>query len=235
MKKTFALLAVAAAALATSAHAATTVLVDFGNTGPSAVYTEGGISYNKADSKNTFANLTATDSSSTTWSVTVSGAGAGSGSQPDVWGGTSANAVSPFTNLSDTALKDGFYINNNNTLTIAFSGLDNSMMYNLAAFGAQTTDGVNTPSNFSLTVGTSASPGTQVLDLQANPTTGAAAQWGSVAPVGGNITLTVTANGAGGGGLRTELNAARLEAIPEPSAALLGAFGLLGLLRRRRG
>lgn len=60
------------------------------------------------------------------------------------------------------------------------------------------------------------------------------AQEGSPLISGGNTTITVDLSSAGGPS-NFQLNAVQfLNPIPEPSTALLGAIGALGLLRRRR-
>lgn len=235
MKLKGTLLTIGFTALALGASQAAVVILDFGNTGASAVYTDGGNSYNRLNALGTYNAVTAFDGSATTWNVVASSAGSGgNGSQGFVSSVTSANAIAPFTGLSNTALQDGFFINNNNTVTVAISGLDITKTYNLAAFGAENLDGPATPSNFTLTVGTTASTLTQVLDVDANLTTGAAANWSSVTPdAAGNITFTVNANG-GTSGFRTELNAVRIESIPEPSSAALLGLGVLALAFRRR-
>jgi hypothetical protein len=51
---------------------------------------------------------------------------------------------------------------------------------------------------------------------------------------GGNIDPDAAPTSTGGGAQRGVINGLQLVAVPEPSVALLGAFGLLGLLLRRR-
>lgn len=49
-----------------------------------------------------------------------------------------------------------------------------------------------------------------------------------------NLTLRYTVDGATSGGGNNRLDNVQINAIPEPSTALLGGLGLLALLRRRR-
>jgi hypothetical protein len=51
---------------------------------------------------------------------------------------------------------------------------------------------------------------------------------------GGNVATDSAPTTTGGGAQRGVINGLQLVAVPEPSVVLLGAFGLLGLLLRRR-
>ncbi len=55
-----------------------------------------------------------------------------------------------------------------------------------------------------------------------------------VADGSGNISIVVDALDAGANSTRLHVNGLQIVAVPEPSAALLGGLGLIGLLRRRR-
>lgn len=228
---------------------AATVILDFGNVG-TGVWTEDegpaiGRTYNAvtitgsalAVVRNNFytsASLTDTTGALSGWGVSISKpATAGDIGPGGSWTGDIANATAPFANESADALSDGFFINNNGTITITFTGLNADSAYRLSAFGALTGP-TTTPADFSLVTGTSASPPLQSLDVDTAPLTGVAANWLSVTPnASGEISLSVTASG-GTSGRRTQLNAVRLEEIPEPGVAALGAVGGLSLLRRRR-
>ena len=59
------------------------------------------------------------------------------------------------------------------------------------------------------------------------------AQEGSALIAGGTTTVNVDLSGIGGPA-SFQLNAIQLAVVPEPSVALLGALGVLGLVRRRR-
>lgn len=231
-------------------RAGTTIILDFGTAG-SGVWTDSGTNrtYNAVTTAAglngvannniyTSGNLTSVVGGSTGWSVVVSKpATAGDiGSQGlATWSGSPATAAAPFAGEAANALQDGFYINNNATLVITFSGLTVGQAYDLAAFGALT--GTTTPANFSLTTGTSASSTVQSLDLDTAAGTGLSAIWANVAPdASGVIAFSVNAVG-GTSGRRTELNAVRLEAVPEP--ATYGLFGAAAgaaaiVIRRRR-
>jgi len=58
-------------------------------------------------------------------------------------------------------------------------------------------------------------------------------KWENVVP-GVNVTTDLVPNLGGNGSPFAALNGIQIVAVPEPSVALLGALGLLGLLRRRR-
>lgn len=238
---------------------AATVVLDFGTQGaggaaltaPGAVWSEGGQSYNgitraatgggNVNDFYTSLDLTTLDGSSTGWSVNIDknsvGTGGDIGSQPisSVWfSGDPAVAASPFSGLSINALGDGFYINNRARIVVNFTGLTAGFTYNVATFAALSGTTSSTLGNFSLVTGTSASTGTQTLDVDSNRTNGVVAQWLSVIPdASGNISISVSTTDASS--TRTELNAVRIEQVPEPSAALLaGIAGIAGILRRRR-
>jgi hypothetical protein len=51
---------------------------------------------------------------------------------------------------------------------------------------------------------------------------------------GQEYTVAVTQNNLVGGGAYAHYDGLALNSVPEPSALLLGGFGLLGFLRRRR-
>lgn len=178
--------------------------------------------------------LDLTTNTSTGWNVAINknNATGDTGAQAAVWTGSSSNAASPFTGESIYALGDGIYINNSAIVQVTFSNLTVGSFYNLAAFAALT--GTSTPSNFSLTVGTSSSQAVQSLDIDTNQTSGLVANWLNVAPsASGTIAFTVQA-GTATSGLRTELNAIRLEQVPEPSAFALLGLGAASLVARRR-
>ena len=73
------------------------------------------------------------------------------------------------------------------------------------------------------------------LDTRTNQAAGRLIRWTDINPgEDGVITFTMDTTWDGSNANIGYLNAMRLEAIPEPSTALLGGLGLLALLRRRR-
>lgn len=79
---------------------------------------------------------------------------------------------------------------------------------------------------------------TAVVDAQDTPASPDSnsllmAQEGSALISGGSTTVNVDLSGIGGPA-SFELNAIQFAVVPEPSVALLGVFGVIGLMRRRR-
>ncbi|MEP2777191.1 MAG: PEP-CTERM sorting domain-containing protein [Luteolibacter sp.] len=105
---------------------------------------------------------------------------------------------------------------NNNLVTITISGLNSLATYDLAFGGANAAN-----NNFTMTTSLNGTPlGTSSTDryYTANGVSGAS-----------NIVITINDNVRNSGIASLEITQ-----VPEPSAAMLGAIGMLCLLRRRR-
>lgn len=238
MKKQFTLALLAAM---TSASTAAVAYLDLGNiasagNGFNNFALTGAENFNGV--RGSFNGLQTTDGITSSWNVSATKAGGGGiGGQNAVFTGPSTGVGTPFTGLQNALLQDGIYINNSAALTFTFSGLDISQTYLLDVFGGLDVTNA-TPADFTLSIGSAfTGAATQVLNVDNSDgnNNGAIASWASITPdATGNISVTVTATG-GLGGRRTEVNAIRLESIPEPSStALLGLGGLALILRRRK-
>lgn len=140
----------------------------------------------------------------------------------------------------DAVTDDALFLNSDgSTGTLTFGGLDDGSTYDLYFYGAR----VTTSSRFTTYAvgGSSVELQTSGSGIASNSTD----NWNDdtvvgltgISPSSGQIVVNVTANSAsGGGGSDTfgYVNAMRITQVPEPSAALLGGLGVLGLLGRRR-
>jgi hypothetical protein len=145
------------------------------------------------------------------------------------------------TGNANTALRDQISLQNGAILRISISGLDDNGLYDLAAFSGRGNAFTNTNGGWSLVTGTATSAlfqdaaGTfsanigQGIDADGND--GKAILWSGVQSTGGIIAFDIISPDASS---TVDLNALSIVQIPEPSVLLLGTFGVLGLLRRRR-
>lgn len=138
-----------------------------------------------------------------------------------------AELSSAIAGAPSTAYDDSFY--GTTTPSVAtFSGLDTSMTYNFKFYSAVNRgDTTNRMSRFTI--------GSNFVEIQARNNNGV---WtntiSGVSPDAlGNIAITMS-QGTGNTGSSYLVNIIHMESIPEPAVALLSAFGLIPLLRRRR-
>ena len=139
----------------------------------------------------------------------------------------------PVAGIEAFALEDGYWMNNHNGngtgagsefgMVLTFSGLTEAF-YDVSVFSTST----NHSGSWSVTTGTGDT------DAEAFAGTNSVAQWTTVAPVGGVITLTSISAPADGTFENMGINAASITSVPEPSSALLGFCGFVLLLRRCR-
>lgn len=134
-------------------------------------------------------------------------------------------------------LQDFVYLHtsSSNTATITLSGFTaNQSLASIVLYGMNgDAGGTNPNQNASFTIGgvtksTNATSVTSTLAENVNYV-----RFDNIQANGsGNVVITWT-NPAGGSNWST-FNGLQIQAVPEPSAALLGSLGLLALLRRRR-
>lgn len=160
----------------------------------------------------------------------------------DFNGGVAADTVmfDPFEAAS--VITDAAFTNTGVTGTLAFSGLDSSLIYSFTMTGARTTD-TERFTRYTIT-----GFGTQTLQTSGNvPFAGNGVNWNnnSVVTIGGitgvtSVNLTIEANSLSdftGSNQFGYINALEINSIPEPSTLVL--FGLSGIailaaLRRRK-
>jgi PEP-CTERM motif len=238
MKKTHLLLIPALAVLGSSLCSAAVYNVKYLRSGQPAVPVSSlqgvlgstGESWNQASG--TYTGLI--DSTGASSSINISGLSGGTDEGP---------ATSIFTGNSTDFGKG-------NNQTISFSGLTNGGIYNIyiyslshntASWGnlldTERAAGAFTTTNLT---GNGAS---QSLDNGITATNATTFTAGSnyvffqsiVADGSGNVSIIADAKDGGAGvATRLHINGLQLEQVPEPSAAMLGALGVLALLRRRR-
>lgn len=226
MKPTHFVLPLLAASLVSSASAAT-VLVDFSSAGGSAagadtngnfwttIATTGATS-NLIDTTNTASGINLT--------LTFSG-GAGIGFGGSAFNNGDVSAPAPFNQAF--AFGDGLFANDAgaNFATISLSGLTANTNYSITLYGGRNSGWSTGSALIGVTDGT-----------------GTGGTYGNRSPL--TFTITSTASGTaaftfreqGGAGTvdSVTLTSFSLTSVPEPSVALLGGLGVLGLLRRRR-
>jgi hypothetical protein len=151
----------------------------------------------------------------------------------------------PLFNGVGLDLNRGIINRQNGLMTITLSGLDSTMLYDLAFYGDRnsgadgteqfTLGGADSATNTSST-GISSTFVT-LQETRPNSVTGHVIRWSNINPgLDGIITVEVDPR-EGTGTAASDiayLSAMRLEAIPEPSTAALGLLGFMTLLRRRR-
>lgn len=234
---------------ASSANQMTTSPGTWNNIALATVSAAGSISFadNGGGADVTSLVLLSTTNVSTGWTISfskVNAAGgigtAGAGGNYNGTVGSDALAWFP-----TTASQDGIFVNNNATLRVTISGLDDMADYDLTAFTGRNTANANSAGIWNLVTGTAttsrfqdaagtytANTGQGVNSTGTN--SGRAVEWWGVSPTGGTITFDVVTPGSLSNNV-TDLNALAITQIPEPaSAALLGGFAVLGLLLRRR-
>lgn len=143
-------------------------------------------------------------------------------------------------------LNNGSINMQNGTMTLTFSGLDINTLYDLALFGNRvvtgdgterfTLGGADAATNLTSTATNSFNDSTFVSRMETRPNDDDVVRWSNINP-GADGTFTVTVDPTVTDGTSSTnisyLSAFRLEAIPEPSTALLGVLGMLALLLRR--
>lgn len=206
-------------------HAASTILVDIGissqqtsTTGWNNLTAASGI---PASLTNLVTSTGTTTAISLTYTGTSSGGIAGTGAN---WGGPYPSALSA---IPASALRDGLFLNSG-SITLTLGGLDPLLTYNFTLYGARGNNGgdsIYTANGQNSATGSITSVfqnSTQVVNLT------------GIRPNASNaIDLVITGadiSSTKGGAL----NFMQIDAVPEPSTALLGGLGLLALLRRRR-
>lgn len=142
------------------------------------------------------------------------------------WVSTGVATPAPGTSTwSNDEIRNFWWDSSSNDATIRIAGLDPTKQYNIYYYSKIT--GASTETHTVTLNGTS-----QLTDTRSN-------RW---ADADYDLLFTnVTPNGANGdelnfswNGSNPFVNAILIEVVPEPSVALLGALGVLGLLRRRR-
>lgn len=248
MKKKLCLLA-APLLLVGGAQAATTVaLLDFGQTGGTIDTAGGGTTgYNNIDAGSAANNKSVTqalnesDGSATGWTLNFleNGTGSAGSSGSGGWlpNDTATYVPSTVSTLHPaSATRDNIFINeqagSNASFVITFSGLDDSMIYDLEFFGSRVSTST-VEAIWDMTTGTGGNSAATFITLPQNLTQ---VQWNGISPVGGNIVFTAHTNGATGSSQRPiSLSAGSITQVPEPSStALLGLGGLALILRRRK-
>jgi len=127
------------------------------------------------------------------------------------------------------AVVDGIFVNNNDPggSTIMLTGLAASTQYDFLAIGGRASNGVD--GLIGIAAGTSAFSNYNLLN------DGTVASFSVTSTVGGTIAFNfIKATDATNTLTSATWNAMSFTAIPETSAAFLGGFGALLLLRRRR-
>jgi hypothetical protein len=236
MKKTTRLLIPAIALLGSSFCSAAVYNVKYLKDGQAAVPTSslqgvvGGLSESWNQASGTYTGLV--DSTGGSSTINISGLSGGTDEGP---------ATSIFTGNSNQFGKG-------DDQTISFSGLVNNGVYDIYIYAlSHNTGSWENPSNTERASGAfttsnvSGNGSSQSLDNGITGTNATTFTAGSnyvkfqsiVADGSGNISIIANATD-GAGATRLHINGLQLVAVPEPSAALLGAVGVLGLLRRRR-
>lgn len=160
-------------------------------------------------------------------------------------GGLYSGTVAPdAAGFAANATKDNLFINNTATLRVTITGLNNGFSYDLLAFTGRNTANANSLGIWNLVTGTATTSrfqnaaGTYTANTGAGVNStgtnnGYAVEWNGVTPTGGTIAFDIQSKQGTGSNNVTDFNAFSIS-VPEPSAALLGGFGMLALLRRRR-
>jgi hypothetical protein len=146
--------------------------------------------------------------------------------------GTGANYTGPYpggvSGLPSSALQDGLYLQNGNTITLTLSGLDPALTYDFQLYGGRGNNGTRTI--FDVTGLTTGSD--DILSVFNNSSEVAVVN-GIQPTAAGVISVLVSAPAA----TSTEagaLNLMTVTGVPEPSVGLLAGLGILYLVRRRR-
>jgi hypothetical protein len=163
--------------------------------------------------------------------------GATSSSTGSGFGGTGIagpTGADPFD--EPNAVNDGIYVNRNavnadgtgadTSASITFTGLTALTQYDISAIGGRATNGVD--GRINIVTGTS---GFSTYNLLNN---GTISSFSVTSDASGVIVLNFKENEAVSTALNAVFKAMSLTAVPEPTAAMLGALGSLMLLRRRR-
>lgn len=241
MKPASYVLPLLAASLVSSVSAAT-VLVDFNNTVPDSTtgnynnFSISGTAVTAIGQVGTTLDLNEiTTGTDTGWNMTLTKLNAAGNVAAT---GSGANYTGPYapavSGYATTALQDSIYVNNLGQLEVRFTGLDISQTYNLLGYVARGNNaGTGT---FDLTVGTvSGSTQVQIHAFNDKATNNSTINWQSITPnASGEIAFVIASTSSAANANTTGINFISLTQVPEPSVALLGGLGVLGLLRRRR-
>jgi hypothetical protein len=143
---------------------------------------------------------------------------------------TTAYTATPPTDFVANVLTDFVGYSGAFTYTITIGGLNNAFTYNLTGVtSADFAQAFNRQDRLTVTAATGG--GTSTILRSNSNTNGAFHSFTGLTPTGGVISIALTDTS---GNNNPIINGLVLTAIPEPSAALLGALGSLALLRRRR-
>lgn len=128
--------------------------------------------------------------------------------------------------VPESAYIDSYYGGENPTV-FTISNLDPALTYNFTFYSAVNRgDGVNRTSRFTI--------GSSFTEIQSRNNSSWTNTISGISPdANGNIDITVS-RGSGNTGSSYLINIIHIESIPEPTAALLSALGLIPCLRRRR-
>lgn len=230
MKLHTVLLALSLPAVATTTHAAT-ALIDFGiNNSPA--------SYNSATNPGVAGGIALTDTSSapTGWTLTLINTGTGGFGNAGA-GANAATFPAALSAFATSALQDSIFANQGGgaiqapSMQLTLSGLNPSASYDLLLYGSRR-NFQGADQRWSISQGAGGADVTHFSED--NQTT--VVDWPGVTPTAGGvieITIDSPVPGDNIGALAINFGSVT-EVIPEPSATLLCALSVLGLLARRR-
>ncbi len=214
---------------------ASTILIDFGDT-ISGTTSGLGNTWNSVVDSNPVSNMADTSGGATTIDIFISAGGFGENGGAG-GGGLASPSQALLGDLAvASATNDYFFTSGTQSLTLTLGGLDPTKTYNLDFFGTReqtatrqtlytVVDNVGSSNQVLTTSGTAIGDG----GYDGNNDT--VASFTNLVPNGSNqISFSFTTNNSTFG----YLGAMRITAVPEPSAVIVGAVGILVLLRRRR-